>query len=250
MGIAGALNAGKSSLLNKLLGQQRSIVSEQRKTTRDVVGGLLTLAHCECVLFDCAGLMPSPNNILDELAQQAAVESLNAASVVVFCIDISKSDWAEDIAIRRLIEPKVLIAVATKSDLLSEILLTECLAELGELFDADFLTTSAKTGTGIELLRNTIDSSLVARGSSPESQITGHESRETSHGVALTARHKQAVTEAIEQIDESIDELKAGNDEVTAMMLRAAYQALSNIEAEHVDERILENIFKRFCVGK
>ncbi len=57
VGIAGAPNAGKSSLLNKLLGRERSIVSEQRKTTRDVLTGLLTLRHCRCVLFDCAGLM-------------------------------------------------------------------------------------------------------------------------------------------------------------------------------------------------
>ncbi|MBA7643276.1 tRNA modification GTPase MnmE [subsurface metagenome] len=69
-------------------------------------------------------------------------------------------------------------------------------------------------------------------------------------GVALTARHRQAVTEAIENVSESINELKAGNDEVTAMMLRAAYQAVSDIEREHVDEKILENIFSRFCIGK
>ena len=57
VGIAGIPNAGKSSMLNKLLGQERSIVSDERKTTRDVLTGLLTLSHCRCVLFDCAGLV-------------------------------------------------------------------------------------------------------------------------------------------------------------------------------------------------
>jgi len=267
VGIAGAPNAGKSSLLNKLLGKTRSIVSAQRKTTRDVLTGLLTLRHCECVLFDCAGLMLEPNNILDELAQAASVEALQNSSVVVFCIDISKADWSEDIAIRKLIEgprcagtqPEVLIPVATKSDLLSEDLLLERIAELNELFTADFLATSAKTDAGVELLKGIIDRRVIELATGSVRSDTRYEPRATSHGVALTARHKQAVTEAIENISESVNELKAGNDEVTAMMLRAAYQTLSDIEqppfllspeSTGVDERILENIFSRFCIGK
>ena len=75
-------------------------------------------------------------------------------------------------------------------------------------------------------------------------------SRGTSHGLALTVRHKRCCTEAIENIDESISELKAGNDEVTAMMLRAAYRAISNIEQHSIDEQVLERIFQRFCIGK
>jgi tRNA modification GTPase len=255
VGIAGAPNAGKSSLLNKLLRKPRSIISDQRRTTRDVLTGLLTLRHCRCVLFDCAGLTQSPTNILDELAQQAAIEALQNSTVVIFCIDISKGtpfcnksqngnppDWAEDIAIRRLIEPKVLIAVATKSDLLSKDELAECLTKLNGLFGADFLATSAEAGTGIELLKDTIDSKLLEKFEIPRVS-----------GVALTARHRQAVIEAIENISESISEIKAGNDEVAAMMLRAAYQAISNIESAsggNIDERVLDNIFSRFCIGK
>ena len=107
VGIAGAPNAGKSSLLNKLLGKERSIVSHKRKTTRDVLTAICTLAHCRCVLFDCAGLTPSlvarcsshgsratgdgPRDVLDELAQQAAIEALRNSAVVVFCVDISKN---------------------------------------------------------------------------------------------------------------------------------------------------------------
>lgn len=247
VGIAGAPNAGKSSLLNKLLGKARSIVSAQRKTTRDVLTGLLTLRHCNCVLFDCAGLMHQTHNILDELAQQAAVESLQNSSVVVFCVDASKKDWSEDITIRKLIEPKTLIPVATKCDLLSEEMLANRLAELNKLFNVEFLPTSAETGIGLEQLRKTIDKKLIelALGRGSEGQVA-----EQASGVALTARHRQAVTEAIENIEESINELKAGNDEVTAMMLRAAYEGLSSIAQQHVDDEILERIFSRFCIGK
>ena len=242
VGIAGAPNAGKSSLLNKLLGRERSIVSEQRKTTRDVLTGVLTMEHFRCVLFDCAGLTAEPNNILDELTQQAATEALRNTSIVIFCIDVSKTDYSEDVAIRELIEPKILITVATKSDLLTEDMLAVRVGQLNELFNADFLATSTMSGTGIELLREAIDRKLIeTRKMSVEHQATS---------VALTARHRRAVIEAIENVGESIGELDAGNDEVTAMMLRAAYQSLSTIEQETIDEKILERIFSRFCIGK
>ncbi|MHC4912475.1 MAG: tRNA modification GTPase [Planctomycetota bacterium] len=244
VGIAGAANAGKSSLLNTLLGKPRSIVSKQPKTTRDVLTGLLDLTHCTCVLFDCAGLMREPGNILDELTQQAAIESLQKALVVVFCIDISKDDWSEDIAIYGLIDPEILVPVATKCDLLSEDKLAGRLAELNELFGADFLSTSVISDAGIEPLRQTIDKRIIeATGSSAESAAL-------QDAVVLTARHRQAVNDAIENIDESIGQLEVGGDEVTAMMLRTAHQVLSDIQQQHVDEQILERIFSRFCIGK
>jgi tRNA modification GTPase len=242
VGLAGAPNAGKSSLLNKLLGKERSIVSHRHKTTRDVLTGLWTLPHCRCVLFDCAGLLIEAEDILDELAQQAAIEALRNSNVVIFCADISKNEWSEDAAIRKLIEPKILVQVATKCDLIPEILLPGRLAALHESFNADFLPISAQTGAGIELLRQKINDKLTEKFDVPR-----------AGGVAITARHRKAVVEAIGQINESIDEIKAGNDEVAAMMLRAAYQAVSDIEqpgAAHIDEQILGQIFSRFCIGK
>ncbi len=281
VGIAGAPNAGKSSLLNKLLGKERSIVSHKRKTTRDVLTALCTLEHCRCVLFDCAGLVRWPDNVLDELAQQAAIEALRNSAMVVFCVDISKADWSEDISTRELIEPKILIPVATKCDLVSEQLLSNRLAELNELFGpapkstpanrfsfidnktghskvdfgAGFLVTSTETGDGLELLREIIDKKIIELEPGFETAKSGATPlfESTQSSVALTARHKQVVTEAIENVSESISELRAGNDEVAAMMLRAAYQAISGIESAtggHVDEQILEQIFSRFCIGK
>jgi len=255
VGIAGAPNAGKSSLLNTLLGKERSIVSHRRKTTRDVLSAEYSLAHCRCVLFDCAGLMIRPEDVLDELAQLAAVEALRNSALVVFCIDISKADFSEDISIGELIEPQILIPVATKCDLLTEEELSGRLAELNELFDSELLAISSETGAGLEVLKETIDGKILEL--EPGFAVSKTAGTAFSEGVessvALTARHKQAVTEAIENVGESIGELKAGNDEVAAMMLRGAYQAVSGIESTaggHIDEQILEQIFSRFCIGK
>ena len=240
VGIAGAPNAGKSSLVNKLLGSERSIVSDESKTTRDVLTGLLELEHSKCVLFDCAGLMPEPDNILDELAQQAAIEAIRNSAVVVFCVDISKPNWSEDISIRKLIEPKILIPVATKCDLVPAKALSAHLAELNKIFAAKFIPVSAKTGSGLDQLRDVIDSQLISGQTYTESPL------------AITTRHKQAVNEAIANLNDAIRELSAGNDEVAAMMLRATYQGIGSIEQHEpaVDEQILEQIFSRFCIGK
>jgi tRNA modification GTPase len=267
VGIAGAPNAGKSSLLNALLGKERSIVSHECKTTRDVLTGILTLKHSQCVLFDCAGLVAEAENILDDLAQQAATAALCNSSLVLFCVDLSKEDWSEDVSIYSLIEPGTLLAVATKSDLLSEVSaerdgsrhLGRNLARLSDLFGFEFLPVSVKTGDGIESLRNAINTKIVqlmglaipfgTSGSAPEQADLPFSETDQS-AVAITVRHRQAVTEAIENIDTAIKELNAGNNEVAAIMLRAAYQAISDIEQQPVDEQILEKIFSRFCIGK
>jgi len=295
VGIAGVTNAGKSSLLNKLLGTERSIVSEQSKTTRDVLSGLLTLTHCKCVLFDCAGLtlktedrrqkpalseaegtevlssdLRPLSSVLDELAQQAAIEALANSDVVIFCVDISKEDWTEDTSAKRLVEPKVLVPIATKCDLVAEKDLVNRLCKLKEIFysactygdtgTGEFLPISVKTGAGLKTLRDTIDRKLLDTGysipdtrreSSIKNRATSIEYQATN--VTLTARHRQAVTESKTHISEAVNECKAGNDEVAAMMLRAAYQAISGIEQSAtggVNEQILEQIFSRFCIGK
>ncbi len=273
VGIAGAPNAGKSSLLNKLLGKERSIVSHRRKTTRDVLSAAYLLSHCRCVLFDCAGLMIRPEDVLDELAQLAAVEALRNSAVVIFCIDISKADFSEDISIFRILKtihrmpygkgrvsvlcspPAVMIGVATKCDLVSEGVLSSRLAKLNELFGVELLAISSETGAGLGVLRETIDGKILEMepGFATSKTAGTPFSEGVESSVALTARHKQAVTEAIENVGESILELKSGNDEVAALMFRAAYQAVSGIESVtrgHIDEQILEQIFSRFCIGK
>ncbi|MGD0571964.1 MAG: tRNA uridine-5-carboxymethylaminomethyl(34) synthesis GTPase MnmE [Sedimentisphaerales bacterium] len=245
VGIAGTPNAGKSTLLNKLLGRQRSIVSHQRKTTRDVLTGEFELPGCRCVLFDCAGLIMKPENILDELAQQAAIEAIRNAMVVVFCVDIAKPEWAEDIAIRQLINQSNLTAIATKTDLLSEEIIAERLSKLNLLFGCDFLPVPAHSGTGIDNLKAQIAERIIAATSGQDKSAPADK-----YGIALTARHRQAINNAIHDIIQAKKEIKAGSEELAAMMLRTAYNQLSNIEQHNIDEQILDRIFSRFCIGK
>ena len=251
VGLAGLANAGKSSLLNKLLNRKRSIVSGERKTTRDILTGLLELAKSSCIIFDCAGLLPfdQQHNILDELAQQTAVESLQNASIVIFCVDISSADFDEDVSVFKFIEPKSLIAIATKSDLLSEDELVVRLKKLKELFGFDFLPTSSETGDNLILLGDMIDKKIISLAASPAAATTG-KMLDTKCELALTARHRQAVNEAISNTNQAICELELGNDEIVAMLLRSVYSSICLIESVPVDEQVLSNIFGRFCIGK
>ena len=238
IGIAGAPNAGKSTLTNKLLGSERSIVSHERKTTRDVLTGTLQLEHYNCVLFDCAGLIVEPENILDELAQQSAIDALRNSMVVIFCIDISKGDWTEDYEIRKLINAKNIIYIAAKCDLVDKNDIPVLLDKLQQLFGSDFLQISSKTEHGMKALLEKIDSFLCSNTSNAESPL------------ALVSRHKKAVTNAITNISESIEELSLNNDEVCTMSLRAAYREISQIEQHSLDDQILNQIFSKFCIGK
>ncbi len=270
VGIAGAPNAGKSSLLNTLLGHERSLVSDRPKTTRDVLSGILTVvpagpdrvasgkcqvssspaSHFElhtsnsvqCVLFDCAGLLPAAEDILDRLAQQAAIEALRRCQVVIFCVDAAKPDIGEDLAIRALVRPGAVLYVATKADLLSPADSQRAVEKLAQAFAGPFLPVSALTGQRLQQLQDLIERSLSAG--------QGTATREGRDTVALTARHRQAVSEAIANIDEAIGQIEQGADELAAAMIREACQALADIEQQPIDEQVLDRIFSRFCVGK
>ncbi len=235
VGIAGATNAGKSSLLNALLGEERSIVSEQRATTRDVLTGLMRLKNCECVLFDCAGLLSEKGSVLDELAQEAAREAINSAWMVLFCVDVSKEDYGEDIAAKGLINAERLLVVATKCDLDFKT------GKLEKIFGSKVAITSAKTGEGIEELRSVIDNYLAK---------TRGELVEGAEAITINQRHRKAIEQAIEDISKAKQELQLDNNETATVFIRSGYHELGGLEREHVDEAILEKIFGQFCIGK
>ncbi len=243
VGLAGAPNAGKSSLLNALLGKDRSIVSQQRATTRDVLTGVLELDRCNCALFDCAGLLSGDRlaGVIDSLAREAAIEALNGAQLVLLCVDAGKSDYAEDIAAKSCFGPKELIYVVTKCDLLGAEQLSIKTARLNKLFGARFIATSALTGEGLADLQRLIDDTVVKSRAN---------TTEAADRLAITERHRRVVSEAMKNLTDAAAEMETGNDEVAAMLLRAAYDQLGGLAREDVDEAVLEKIFSSFCIGK
>ncbi len=252
VGVAGVSNAGKSRLFNKLLGKKRSIVSSQRQTTRDVLAAKLLLSKSQCVLFDCAGLASRPAGLIQKLAQLSAIEATANSDITIFCVDISKSDkqLRQDISARRLINPKAMIAAATKTDLLTPKMLDKSLARLSKLFGIGFLPTSAKTGFGLDKLKKAIDEKIIQLSFTGRLKGSFENISKRASGISLTARHRQALTEAIENIASSASELKTENDEIASMMIRSAVQSITSLTHRHLTDQILSAIFSNFCIGK
>lgn len=277
--IAGAANAGKSSLVNALVGENRSIVSEQSGTTRDVLEHWLKLEKCDCVLLDSAGVIVEPGDILQSLANEAAMKAIKDATILIFCADITKEDYTTDmrilVNIKELdsrspiaVEDKLrgndttawasadakamadrkahptkthIVFITTKSDLLSRDETIKKIMNLKNIFGHSFLITSAKDNLGLEKLKDLIEENIIA-GTCCAGEAAGK--------TAITERHRKAVTESIINIDNANNELQKDNQEIAAFLLRAAIQHLSSLETEHIDEKILDTIFSRFCIGK
>ncbi len=237
--VAGAPNAGKSSLVNALLGVNRSIVSEQRGTTRDILEHWLKLEKCDCVLFDCAGIMTNTDDILADLAGSAAIKAISGAAVLIFCVDAAKQDYSEDLAIlRNIVRPQARSAViyaATKCDLINEN------SKLEKVFGCEFLKVSAQKNVNLDKLKKLIEQNIINQTA---------KTAEAGEKTSLTERHRRIVNESLKNIQQAGLEMENGSEEIAAHLLRKAIQSLSKLETEHIDEAILSAIFSRFCIGK
>lgn len=243
VGLAGLPNAGKSSLLNALLGQTRSIVSDTEATTRDVLTGLLKLEHLDCVLFDCAGLLEPQKQVslIDRLSHQASLTALKEAAMVLFCVDLTRADTEAERQMLHQIPGGTMIYVATKADLLDEKEAAERLADLETRFRVPFILTSSHTGRGLAAVKHRIETVLAAL----RSGDADHQDRLT-----INQRHEQRLLEAVKVLGESADEIRTQSTEVAAMLLRQAYELLGGLERENISETVLDHIFSRFCIGK
>jgi len=239
VGIAGAPNAGKSSLFNALLGRTRSLVSPTQRTTRDVLAARLHLPHGECLLFDCAGLLNGPETLLDRLAQQAALESLHRASAVLFCVDAAQPKPDQDGPLLCMVHARNRLLLGTKCDLLGDET-THRQQTLAEAFRGPCLMVSAATQHNLDTVIQTLDRMLTAESASPSTD---------NSLLSLSARHRNALQGAWDNLDQAVNALQEDQNEVAALLLRTAYQHLSET-TQHVDEEILGEIFAHFCIGK
>jgi tRNA modification GTPase len=229
--LAGRPNAGKSSLLNLLLGQDRAIVSRIPGTTRDTIEESTHLRNIPVRLTDTAGIRSADDHV-ERLGIDRSRSTIESAQVVIWLLDATSPCPEEEIREMNAAcrNPARVIAAWNKIDQAGEHPLPELSLPTARI--------SATENLGIDGLLDLF-----------EQMVWGHEHAEEPE-VAVNARHHALLQEAANALAEAIPCTAAEQWELAAAAMRQAITALGAITGETVDPDILENIFAKFCIGK
>lgn len=233
--IAGRPNAGKSSLFNLLLKQERALVTPTPGTTRDYLSEWIELEGFKVNLIDTAGLRAAGGTV-ERAGQKSSRRVLESAHLVLWMIDLSKKSWKDHLGadIKGLSKGTILL-VGNKIDLVADPKKALSGSAVGRI-----LPVSCKTGRGIAGLKKAM-----------AGLITDCMPDLTSGVVVTSARHKQKLSEALKSLKAARRNIKVRQTpELVAFDLRQAVQAIDEITGKIYNEEILGRIFSRFCVGK
>ncbi|HEY1791995.1 MAG TPA: tRNA uridine-5-carboxymethylaminomethyl(34) synthesis GTPase MnmE [Opitutaceae bacterium] len=232
--IIGEPNAGKSSLMNRILGSDRSIVSAEPGTTRDFIAESVSVGPHGLRLVDTAGLNASASGV-EKLGVEKTIEQAREADLLVLVLDATRPSPSLPDAIRGCIRPDNTIAALNKADLLGA---RAPAAEAPAGIRA--VRVSAQDGAGLPELLASIGS-LAA----------GIQTTFGEEHIAVNVRHAHYLGEANSCLAAAKDKLDAGGaSELLASDLRGALAALGEISGRVDNERMLDQLFATFCIGK
>ena len=227
--IVGSPNAGKSSLLNAILGEDRAIVTNIEGTTRDVLETAVNIRGLKLNLFDTAGIRESDDTI-EQIGIKRSKETLEKADIVFFVVDGNKGMTAEETEIANMVDKKKTLLVINKSDLAQQKI--DSHGYLG------CVVVSAKNAEGFDGLYDLIYEKYV--------QIDIKEK-----AVVTNPRHKECLIRANTLIGEALNDIGAfAPFDIVLSSVELSISALGEIGGETVSEEIIDNIFSKFCVGK
>jgi tRNA modification GTPase len=229
--IVGRRNVGKSSLLNRLLKQERAIVSPVPGTTRDTIEEVVNIRGVPFVMIDTAGMDKRQGHV-ESMGIERSREAIAQADFVLLVIDSSVSLRSTDKEIVAMLEGKSVLVAANKSDL----------KQRANLDDTPFdkVHVSALTGDGVDRLEDKMVD-FVSRGKSPSNDTL----------LVSNPRHKACLEQAITHLDQTLDSIDSHiPDDFVTIDLTSALNALGEITGETVTDELLEIIFSNFCIGK
>ncbi len=236
--IVGKPNAGKSSLMNLLVGEERAIVTEIAGTTRDVLQETIRLHGIGLNVIDTAGIR-NTEDVVEKIGVEKAKKYAASADLIIYVVDSSVPLDESDEEIFPLLEEKNTIILLNKSDL-------DCIVKEEDLIhhlinkNVRVIKTSTKENSGIDLLENTIRD-LFFRG-----KIKGND-----EVIITNLRHKEALQDAYESLQQVIRSLEDDMPEdFYSIDLMSAYASLGSIIGEEVGEDLVNEIFSKFCMGK
>ncbi len=235
--LVGRPNVGKSSLLNRLIGEDKAIVHDSPGTTRDVVEGFFQMEGLAWQLFDTAGMRLSDESVEQEgilRSQKMAMQ----VDLTLWLLDVSQEMTDEDREVISKLRKPVLV-VGNKADLPQKALkFPKAWQGLPDWASLQWILISAKTGLGIEKLKQT----MLA-------QVGLSTLGEKSHAYLNNARHREALQQSLEALKKAKEALDLPA-ECLAADLRLAAGALESLLGKIDQEEVLDKIFSQFCLGK
>lgn len=234
--IIGKPNAGKSSLLNAILNEERAIVSKIEGTTRDTIEEMVNLHGIPLKLIDTAGIRNAEDEI-EKIGVNKAIQLSEEADLIIAIFDNTKPLEKEDIAILDLLKTKKAIILLNKIDEKDEHL--EQVKEIKEL-NKPILKISAKNKQGLEDLYEQILKMFELK------EI------ELNDGNLITnVRHKEHIRKAINYVNEAKNAVEQNLPiDIVSVPVKQILEELSSITGENVSEDIINEIFSKFCLGK
>lgn len=234
--IIGKPNAGKSSLLNAILKEDRAIVTEYEGTTRDTIEEFVNIEGVPLKLIDTAGIRDAKDEV-EKIGIKKSKEIANDADLVIAIFDSSKELTVEDEEILNIIKNKKSIILLNKADLKS--VLTENDAKFKEITE-NVIKISALNGVGLEKLYNLI------------SKMFSLEEINVDNDVIVTnLRHKNLISKAIENVKKAKNTVQENMPiDIIAIFIKDILEDLGNITGEVVTDDIINEIFSKFCLGK
>lgn len=233
--ILGKPNAGKSSLMNTLLGEERAIVTDIAGTTRDTLEESMNLSELHLNIIDTAGIRET-EDVVEKIGVERSKNIAKEADLVIYVVDSSVPMDENDKEIIRLISDKKSIVLLNKTDL-------ECIVkseDIKSLIDTEPIEISAKENVGLDILENRIREMFYDGMISFNDEI-----------YITNLRHKEALISSIESLKMVIESIENGMPEdFYSIDLMSAYESLGSIIGEAVSDDLVNEIFSKFCMGK
>ena len=233
--IVGKPNAGKSSLLNSLVGEEKAIVTDIAGTTRDVLEEQINLNGILLNIIDTAGIRDT-EDVVEKIGVERAKKYLNNADLVIYVVDTSTALDENDHEIMELLKDRHAIVLLNKSDL-SPVTTVE---DIRKHLDKKMISISAKEQTGMDDLEETIKEMFFS------GEVTFNDE------VYITnIRHKTSLQEARNSLNLVVQSILDGMPEdFYSIDLMNAYEELGSIVGEAVEDDLVNEIFSKFCMGK
>lgn len=233
--ILGKPNAGKSSLLNQMLGEERAIVTDIEGTTRDTLEENINLNGLSLKIIDTAGIRNTDDKV-EQIGVNKAKEIAEGADLIIYVVDGSKDIDENDKEILEIIKNKKVIVLLNKTDIDRVV----DIEQLNEIPKEDIIEFSAKAGLGMDELEEKIKDMFYS------GEITFNDQ------VYITnARHKEALENSYNSLLKVKESVDAGMPEdFYSIDLMDAYEQLGLIIGESVEDDLVNEIFSKFCMGK